>query len=79
MENKEHLIQICFYAEFHLYDIVYLITDKEQLPRMITGYFYGGTRNEVMYELTCGAYIMDKWFSASEISYNRDVILSSTN
>ena len=63
------------YNKFELKQIVYLHTDIEQRPRIITGFMYRG--NYIIYELACA---MDS--SAhyeSEIREDKDVLMTSTN
>lgn len=79
MENVSELIDISFEVEFRIGDLVYIVTDKEQDPKMIDGYVYNGPRNEVLYILVSGTYTIDKYFYSRELSKERNVILTSTN
>lgn len=50
--------------KFEIEDIVYLITDSELYPRMVTGFKV--TKHDVTYELTCGTQVT--WHYEFEIS-----------
>lgn len=41
--------------KFNIEDIVYLKTDSELYPRMVTGYKV--TKHDITYELTCGTQV----------------------
>tara|TARA_R110000772_G_scaffold13252_1_gene39550 strand:+ start:83 stop:286 length:204 start_codon:yes stop_codon:yes gene_type:complete len=63
------------YNKFELKQIVYLCTDIEQRPRIVTGFMYRGSY--LVYELASG---MDS--SAhyeSEISEDKDILITTTN
>ena len=63
------------YNKFELKQIVYLCTDIEQRPRIVTGFMYRGSY--IVYELACS---MDS--SAhyeSEISEDKDILITTTN
>jgi hypothetical protein len=57
--------------KFYLGNIVYLITDKEQLPRMITALILRSTGYS--YELGCGA--TSSWNTEIEISSEKTIQL----
>lgn len=52
-------------------EIVYLKTDEEQEPRLVTAKMERG--NFVSYELSCG--IMTSWHQAIEISRDRNLLM----
>jgi hypothetical protein len=58
--------------EFELLEIVYLKTDIQQLPRIITAYRV--SPNGIMYLLSQGAH--SDYFYAGEMTKEKDVILS---
>lgn len=61
--------------KFDIGDIVYLKTDKDQSPRMITGFLVGPMA--LSYRVACGT--VDAWQYGIELSKEKDVILSTTN
>jgi hypothetical protein len=62
--------------EFHIEQIVYLKTDKEQVPRIVTGISLRPL-NSVTYCLAQNT--AESWHYGFEISEERDVILCTTN
>ena len=62
--------------EFQIEQIVYLNTDKEQVPRIITGISLRPF-NSVTYGLTQNA--TETWHYGFEISNERDIILCTSN
>lgn len=62
--------------EFQIEQIVYLNTDKEQVPRIVTGISLRPF-NSVTYGLTQNA--TETWHYGFEISDERDVILCTSN
>lgn len=70
---------IVFESEFERGEVVYITTDKEQLPRFISGILYIGDDTECCYELRQGERAMSNWFSKAELSRTKDIILTSTN
>jgi len=61
--------------EFNLGDIVYLITDTEQLPRMVTGILF--TADHIEYYLTSGT--DETKHLAIEINSDRDILITTNN
>ncbi len=55
-------------------DILYLVTDKEQLPRMVYGYEIAG--NDVMYKVCSGTLISTHY--DFELSVEKNVSLATT-
>lgn len=72
-------MKVSFFVEFEIGQIVYITTDKDQSPAMVTGYVFTGSNNEIMYELTQGYITVNKWFSTIELSKLKDYIITSTN
>jgi hypothetical protein len=62
--------------EFQIEQIVYLNTDKEQLPRIITGISLRPF-NSVTYGLTANT--TETWHYDFEISDERDILLCTSN
>jgi len=62
--------------EFQIEQIVYLNTDKEQVPRIVTGISLRPF-NSVTYGLTQNA--TETWHYGFEISDERDIILCTSN
>lgn len=62
--------------EFQIEQIVYLNTDKEQVPRIVTGISLRPF-NSVTYGLTHNA--TETWHYGFEISDERDIILYTSN
>jgi hypothetical protein len=62
--------------EFQIKQIVYLNTDKEQLPRILTGISLRPF-NSVTYGLTANA--IETWHYDFEISDEKDIILCTSN
>lgn len=60
--------------KFNFGDIVYLKTDKEQLPRMVVR--FAVSQNDVLYILAQGTTETTHYYS--EISETKDVILSTS-
>jgi len=59
-------------------EIVYLVTDKEQSPRLVTGWKQvGGVKSDILYLLCCGVDASEH-FSA-EISRERNDVLYFSN
>lgn len=63
-------------VEFLPEEIVYLKTDSDQLPRMVTGYFVRASGN-VTYYLACGT--EETVHHGFEISSERDIIMTTSN
>lgn len=61
--------------KFELGQTVYLITDKDQLPRIVTSMQI--RPNCISYELSCGS--AASWHYDFEISIETNVLLTSTN
>lgn len=59
--------------KFSFGQIVYLKTDKDQLPRMVTK-MQVNSNMSVIYELSCGT--QDTWHFAIEIAEERDTLLA---
>jgi len=62
--------------EFQIQQIVYLRTDKEQVPRFVTGISLRPF-NSVIYRLTQNT--TETWHYGFEISDERDVMLCTSN
>lgn len=62
--------------EFFIGDTVYLKTDADQKPRMITGYTLR-PNGAVSYMLTCGEFEYSHY--GVEISAERDILIVTTN
>jgi len=62
--------------EFKIKETVYLLTDKEQKPRLVTG-IQLRPFNSVTYGLTEGT--NETWHYGFEINKERDVILATSN
>jgi len=62
--------------EFKIKEVVYLNTDKEQKPRLVTGITLRPF-NSVTYGLTENT--CESWHYGFEISKERDVILATSN
>lgn len=69
-------MEIKLIVEFEWEEIVYLKTDIEQKPRMITGYKI--RPHSLMYVLTSGVNEDTQHFEC-EISRERNILLTSTN
>lgn len=61
--------------KFNFGDIVYLKTDSDQRPRIVTRFCVGITA--MAYELYCGTQC--SWHCDYEISTEKDVLLTTTN
>jgi hypothetical protein len=61
--------------ENELGDIVYLKTDVNQYPRMVTAFKYSG--GGITYQLSSGT--LDCWHFGIEVSKTRDGLLKSEN
>jgi hypothetical protein len=61
--------------KFNFGDIVYLKTDPDQRPRIVTRFSVGAT--SMTYELTCGT--VCSWHLDFEISTEKDVLITTTN
>lgn len=59
--------------KFSFGQIVYLKTDKDQLPRMVTK-MQVDSNMSVIYELSCG--VQDTWHFGIEITEERDTLLA---
>lgn len=62
--------------EYDFGDIVYLVTDKEQLPRIVVCVLCY-KRGELLYKLCCGTLQSDHY--EYEISKEINVLLATTN
>lgn len=60
---------------YELGDVVYLKTDKDQLPRIV--YCFKVFPNEILYECACGTTTSSHY--EFELSKEQNVILSTTN
>ena len=58
-------------VEFRIGDIVYLFTDPDQSPRMVTAFLYRG--NFVSYELSCGT--QETYHNGIEISKEKNLFV----
>lgn len=47
--------------KFEKGEVVYLKTDKDQLPRMVYGFDICGSLNEIIYRLACGTQISNHY------------------
>ena len=70
---------IVFETEFNLWQILYIKTDNQQLPVIVCGMLYKGDNNEIMYEISRADITIQKWYSAKELSAEKDIMLTSTN
>lgn len=61
--------------KFNFGDVVYLKTDPEQRPRIVTTFSVGAT--SILYELSSGT--ITSWHRDFEITYEKDVLLTTTN
>ena len=61
--------------KFQIRDKVYLVTDIDQKIRLITGLLVRD--NSILYEVACGS--ETRWVCDFEISYEKNVILATTN
>ncbi len=62
-------------SKYEIGETVYLITDKEQAARLVTGFIVRKTA--LIYELSCGANSSTHY--DFEISLEPNVVLTSTN
>lgn len=69
-------MKVTINVEFEREEIVYLITDTEQKPRMILGYKL--MNDSILYVLSCGVNTDTEHYEC-EISRNKDTMLTTTN
>jgi hypothetical protein len=62
-------------AKYNWGDILYLKTDKDQLPRILTRMQF--SKDSTMYELSCGN--GSSWHFDFEMSVEKAVIFATTN
>jgi len=61
--------------KFELTNIVYLITDSQQLKRIVTGIIIRAN-DVIMYELSCGT--DSSWHHEFELSAEKDTVMAVT-
>lgn len=61
--------------KFNFGDIVYLKTDPDQRPRIVTTFSVGVS--SILYELSCGT--ITSWHRDFEMTAEKDVLLTTTN
>jgi hypothetical protein len=61
--------------KFNIGEEVYLKTDSEQLPRLVTGFVV--RQNSISYNLSCGS--IETWNYDFEITVEKDVLKTTTN
>ena len=61
--------------KYNFGDIVYLKTDKEQLPRMVVRFSVYPER--VSYCIASGT--LESWHDSFELSYEKDIVLTTSN
>ncbi len=61
--------------KFDFGEIVYLVTDKDQTPRIV--YMMKVFKNEILYELACGTTVSSHY--EFEISKDVNVLMQTTN
>lgn len=69
-------MKVTFSTDFELATIVYLKTDRDQLPRLVVGH-YVDISNTIMVELKSGTIVSTH--QEFEISKDRDTVMATTN
>lgn len=70
-------MRVILNVKFERRQIVYLVTDTEQKPRIVTGYKIR-MNGSILYILSCGI-MQDSEHFECEISDTKDTVLATTN
>ena len=62
-----------FESEYSFGEVVYLTTDKDQLPRIVTSIQF--TKGSTLYQLSCGA--SSSWHYGIEISKTKNAVVAN--